>query len=165
MKKIMAVLLIIAFSCTILTGCATSSNEEQGNILAVYSFSGENEYFSISNGVIVLSSAEEIFYGGDLEANQEKFDDITEYSMTFYVMTSNGKDILISNSVVDMTGGTIHISGDIGKRSGDGTIIRESTDELKNNLYFELETTNLGGETSNFQLQLSVVEIIEKTDN
>lgn len=117
------------------------------------------------DGVIVLSSAEEIFYGGDLKANQEKFDDITEYSMTFYIMSSNKKDILISNSVVDMTGGTIHISGDIGKRSGAGTMIKELTDELKNNLYFELETTDLDGERSNFQLQLSVVEIIEKTDN
>lgn len=44
-------------------------------------------------------------------------------------------------------------------------MIKELTDELKNNLYFELETTNLNGETSTFQLQLSVVEIIEKTDN
>lgn len=117
------------------------------------------------DGVIVLSSAEEIFYGGDLKANQEKFNDITEYSMTFYIMSSNKKESLISNSVVDMTGGTIHISGDIGKRSGAGTMIKELTDELKNNLYFELETTDLDGERSNFQLQLSVVEIIEKTDN
>lgn len=165
MKKTVAVLLTIVFSCTILTGCGTSSKGEQGQSLAVYSFSGESEYFSISNGVIVLSPTEEIFYGGDLEAKQEHFNDITAYSMTVYIMSGDKKGTLISNSVVDMTGGTIHISGDIGKRSGDGIIIKEPTDDLKNNLYFELETTNLDGEKSNYQLQLSVVEITEKTRN
>lgn len=163
MKKAVAVLLTIVFACTILTGCGTSSKGEQRQSLAVYSFSGESEYFSISNGVIVLSSTEEIFYGGDLEVKQENFNDITAYSMTFYIMSGDGKDILISNSVEDMTGGTIHISGDIGKSSGDGTIIREPADELQNNLYFELETMDLDGEISNYQLQLSVVEITEKT--
>lgn len=165
MRKIVAVLLTTVFSCTILTGCGTSSKDEQRQPLAVYSFSGEDEHFSVSNGVIVLSSSEEIFYGGGLEANQEEFNDITAYSMTFYIMSGDGKDILMSNSMEDMTGRTVDISGDIGKSSGDGTILREPTDELQNNLYFELETTNLDGETSNYQLKLSVIEITGKTDN
>ena len=165
MKKIVAIMLTLSFSCVILSGCGASSKGEQDQSLTVYSFSGENEYFSISNGVIVLSSAEDIFYGGDLEANQEKFDDVTAYSMTFYIMSDNRKDVLLSNSAVDTTGETIHISGEIGKCSGDSIIIRESTDKLQNNLYFELETTNLDGENSNYQLQLSLAEITEKTDN
>lgn len=159
MKKIVTVILILLFSCAMLTGCDRSSGGEQDQSLTVYSVSGENEYFSISNGVIVLSSTEEIFYGGHLEANQENFSDITAYSMTVYIMSDNGKDILLSNSVANMTGETIDISGDVGKRSGDGTIIRELTDELQNNLYFELETTNRDGKKSDYQLQLTLTEV------
>lgn len=76
----------------------------------------------------------------------------------------NGKDILLSNSVSDMTGETIDISGDVGKRSGDGTMIREPTDELQNNLYFELETTDLDGKKSNYQLQLTLTEVTGRTE-
>lgn len=164
MKKIATVLLPILFFCTLFTGCRDSSEGEQGQLLAVYSFSGENETLAISNGVIVLTSTEEIFYGGNLEVNQEKFDDITAYSMTFYIMSDKGKGILISNCVEDMTGETLHVSGEIGKRSGDGIITRESIEELQNNLYFELETTNRSGENNNHQLQLTLKEIIENTD-
>lgn len=164
MKKAVAILLTLLCFCATFTGCGTSFKGEQDRPLTVYSFCGENAYFSISNGVIVLSSEEEIFYGGNLEANQEEFDDITAYSITFYVMSNNEKYILLSNRVVDMTGGTIHLSGDAGKISGGGTVIRAPTDELQNNLFCELETTTLDDEKNNYQLQLSLTEITATTD-
>lgn len=164
MKKIAAVQLTILFFCTILTGCGASSDKEQNQSLAVYSFSGKNEYFTISNGVIVLTSAEEIFYGGNLDVSQENFNDITAYTMTFYIISDNKKDFLISNSVEDITGETINISSETGKCSGAGIIIREQNDELQNKLYFELETTNLDGKKSNYPLQLTLTKITEKSD-
>ena len=63
-----------------------------------------------------------------------------------------------SNKVTDMTGGTITISGETGKVSGD--ILKEAElDELQNNLYFELKTTNLEGEENTYSLQLTVTEV------
>ena len=162
MKNAVVMLLATLICCTILTGCSEKTAEEQ---LAVYSFSGENENFAVSNGVIVLASTEEIFYGGDLEVSPGKFDDITAYSVTCYIISDNGKDILLSNSVEDMTGETIHISGDIGKRSGGDIIIRQATAELQNNLYCELETTDLDGEKNNYQLQLTLTEVTGKVGN
>ena len=44
-----------------------------------------------------------------------------------------------------MTGGTITVAGEIGKRSGDITKDIE-IEELGNTLFFELRTTDLNGE-------------------
>ena len=52
---------------------------------------------------------------------------------------------MISGGVEDKTGGTIEVSGDIGKISGD--ILRDSNlDKLVDDLWFELKTTDLNGE-------------------
>ena len=67
MKKIRAVMLSLLACTVLLAGCNTSpeSNEEQP--LKVYSFSGENEYISVSNSVIILDGKNEICYGDDLK--------------------------------------------------------------------------------------------------
>lgn len=161
MKKILSALLTIVFVCILVTGCSAFLESEQAQSLAVYSFSGENEYFTLSNGVIVLTLAEETFYGGNLDVNQKEFNDITAYTMTFYIMSNNEKDVLLSNSVADMTGKTVKFSGETGKRSGGGIIIREQMDALQNQLYFELETTNLDGKKSHYSLQLTLIKVTE----
>ena len=134
MKKIMTVMLSL-LACTVLfAGCSTSSESNEKQSLKVYSFSGENEYISVSNGVIILDGKDEICYGGDL------------------------KVMSLSNSVDDQTGETIDVSGNIGKISGD--ILRDSdADKLTDNLWFELKTTNLSGEENTYQIQLETTEI------
>ena len=159
MKKIMAVVLWLLACTVLLAGCNTSpeSNEEQP--LKVYSFSGENEYISVSNGVIILDGKDEICYGGDLKVMSDDFSDITTYSTTIYINGSE-KEILLSNGVDNQTGGTIDVSGNIGKISGD--ILRDSDDKLTDNLWFELKTTNLSGEENTYQLQLKTTEITKE---
>ena len=78
-------------------------------------FSGENELFSISNGVIVITDKNEIFYGGNLEEKQGKLSDIVAYTTSFYILSDDKDRILLSNSVEDMTGGTISIANEMGK--------------------------------------------------
>lgn len=65
-------LFLIAILMLTLVGCDNVTQEQ----LTVYSFSGENEQFSISNGVIVLDGTEEIFSGGDLKVADNFFTDI-----------------------------------------------------------------------------------------
>lgn len=55
----------------------------------------------------------------------------------------------------------MEISGDTGKISGD-IMTKIGTDELQNNLFFELKTTDLNGEENEYQLQLTVTEVTEK---
>ena len=160
MKKIRAVMLSLLACTVLLAGCNTSpeSNEEQP--LKVYSFSGENEYISVSNGVIILDGKDEICYGGDLKVMSDDFSDITTYSTTIYINGSE-KEILLSNGVDDQTGETIDVSGNVGQISGD--ILRDSdADKLTDNLWFELKTTNLNGEESTYRVQLETTEITKE---
>ena len=93
MKKIMAVMLsLLCLYGSAFAGCNTSfeSNEEQS--LKVYSFSGENEYISVSNGVIILDGKDEICYGGDLKVMSDDFANITTYSTTIYINGSEKRN-------------------------------------------------------------------------
>ena len=160
MKKIMAVMLSLLACTVLLAGCNTSSESNEEQSLKVYSFSGENEYISVSNGVIILDGKDEICYGGDLKVMSDDFADITTYSTTIYINGSE-KETLLSNGVDDQTGGTIDVSGNIGKISGD--ILRDSdADKLTDNLWFELKTTNLSGEEKTYQVQLETTEITKE---
>ena len=160
MKKKMEVMLSLLACTVLLAGCNTSSESNEEHPLKVYSFSGENEHISVSNGIIILDGKDEICYGGDLKAMSDDFTDITTYSTTIYINGSE-KEILLSNSVDDQTGGTIDVSGNIGKISGD--ILRDSdADKLTDNLWFELKTTNLSGEENTYQVQLKTTEITKE---
>ena len=67
MKKIMVATLSLLACAVLLAGCNISSENNEEQSLKVYSFSGENEYISVSNSVIILDGKNEICYGGDLK--------------------------------------------------------------------------------------------------
>ena len=160
MKKIMAVMLSLLACTVLLAGCNTSSESNEEQPLKVYSFSGENEYISVSNGVIILDGKDEICYGGDLKVMSDDFANITTYSTTIYINGSE-KETLLSNGFDDQTGETIDVSGNVGQISGD--ILRDSdADKLTDNLWFELKTTNLNGEESTYRVQLETTEITKE---
>ena len=54
------------------------SNRQSAVAAAAYQ-SGENEYISVSNGVIILDGKDEICYGGDLKVMSDDFANITTY--------------------------------------------------------------------------------------
>ena len=124
-----------------------------------YTFRGEHDYFEISNGTIVLSDTDELFDGGDLHITQsDVLNNIVSYSTTFYTIIDGERRTILSNSVIDQTGSAINVEGDLGKSSGKGVIIGskvENIDELKDNLWFELETTDLDGKENMYQIQLT----------
>ena len=155
MRKLTA-LLCVLLSVLVLAGC---NDKEQ---ITTYTFRGEHDYFAISNGSITLSDTEEVFDGGDLQITQSGvFEEVASYSTTFYMIADGERRIILSNSVVDQTGGTISIEGDLGKGAGDGFIIGnkvEKIDDLKENLWFKLKTTDLNGNEEVYQVQLTLTE-------
>ena len=154
MKKIATIILSLLVCTVLFTGCGNSSKSSQEQSLKVYSFSGNSESISVSNGVIVLSGKDEICYGGNLKVMSDDFADITAYSTTIYV----------DGEVADQTGGTIDVSGNIGKISGD--VLRDGdADKLADNLWFELKTTNLSGEENTYQVQLETTLIAGDSSN
>lgn len=62
MKKLATIIIILLM----LVGCKETEKDQ----LRVYSFEGENENFTVSNGIIVLHNSEEIFDGGQTEYNR-----------------------------------------------------------------------------------------------
>lgn len=114
MKKTFFFLLTLMLCVGMLAGCS-QNGENKSEKITVYSFCGENEQFAVTNGVIVISADEEIFYGGDLKVtDDEYFSDITSYSVKFYTMTNGETRTIMHNSVVDQTGSTINVAGDLG---------------------------------------------------
>ena len=119
MKKIATIILSLLVCTVLFTGCGNSSKSSQEQSLKVYSFSGNSESISVSNGVKVMS---------------DDFADITAYSTTIYV-DGEEDSILLSHAVADQTGGTVDVSGNIGKISGD--VLRDGdADKLDDNLCF-----------------------------
>lgn len=156
MKKIIS----IAISCLLiaaLVGCAGSAEDAERGA-EVYSMSGSNDLFEISNGVIILDEEEEVFDGGELKVLQEDlFADVTSYTCSFYVITNGEKRPILSNSTVDMTGETLNVNGDLGRASGNGILVGnkiKEAEELEQLLWFELITTDLDGKEYTYQLPL-----------
>ena len=156
MKRIISV----AISCLLiaaLVGCAGSAEDTESGAV-VYSMSGSNDLFEISNGVIVLGEEEEIFDGGELKVLQEDlFADVTSYTCSFYLIKNGEKRPILSNSTVDMTGETLNVNGDLGRASGNGILIGnkiKSAEDLQDVIGFELITTDLSGKESTYQLPL-----------
>lgn len=149
---------LLAILALALTGCGKTKQEP----LIVYSFSGENEQFAVSNGVIVLRGKEEIFTGGDLKVTSDLFADVTSYSTTFYILSGDEKDVILSNCIIDRTGGAVNAPSSLGKLSGESIIRRTKIDgasDLKNSLYFELATKDKNGKENVYSLQMSLTEI------
>lgn len=162
MRRTFTLLCTILLCIGLLMGCS-QNDENKSEEITVYSFCGENEQFVITNGVIVIGADEEIFYGGDLSViDQEQFTDISFYSMKFYAMANGEKRTIMHNSVVDQTGGSINVAGNLGRIAGKDVLIgnkAENVSDLTDNLYFELITTDLSGKQNTFELQLTATKI------
>lgn len=162
MKNSLKIVFLVLIICVMLAACKLAEKEEK--FLEVYSFSGENEEISISNGVLVLTDEMESVYGGNLSAKQDIFTDITAFTKSIYTISDNDKKYIMSNSVIDKTGGTLAIPSEIGKINGDITSKYEEID-WENNLYFELKTVNLNGEEKIYQLSLKLTEVLNNTQS
>ena len=128
----------------------------------VYAFRGENDQFSISNGVIVVSDEEDVFYGGTLEEKGEHLSDLSAYSISFYFELGSETHTLLSNRIIDTTGTPIHLPDELGKVSGNGIIEWRGLEQLESQLYCELETKDLDGNIEVQKQQMEVVQITKE---
>lgn len=156
-KKVVVILTLIFV--VILAGCSKDENE-----VTVYSFSGDNGYIQINNGVIVISENETVFSGGNINLLGFDNSNIASCSMTFYVMSGNEKKIVLSNSIEDFTGESIDRLDTLGKISGDDVltfIASEDNVNWRENLYFEFTGKNVEGSEFVENVHLTVVDILK----
>ena len=157
MKKLFGILLAVL----LLSGCGKNGGKD----LAVYTFSGSDGQFAVTNGAAVFSDQTDVFEGGSLALQQDVPEDVTAYTMTFYVNYKGERRTLMSNSVVDETGGTLQPGEDLGRRATDGAegYLGRTTDwqeELRNGLSFVLTITQKSGEQRTYEIPM-VVECIQ----
>ena len=152
MKKWMVLVLILV--CVLsLAGCQEH--------VSTCSYRGGHEYFAISNVSINLGDKEDAFDGGNIEITQpDIFDEVASYTTTFYILTNGEQKIVLSNTEINQTGEATTIDSDLGSISGEGILGNEvnRVDDLKDNLWFELKTTDLNGTENVYQIQLTIVE-------
>ena len=174
MKKVFAIALIfvlVLFGFTFykseqsdISPPATAVHSEDKRKTRVYSFSGSDEVLAVMNGTVILGEDEETFSGGVLQINSEEFfEGVTSYNTSFYILENGTKKNLMSNRLIDETGGKVILDGDdLGKISGADVVTgydNDGTENLMKNLFFEISTADAEGETKTHQLLLEVVEV------
>lgn len=160
MKKIIAsILAVICFF--MLVGCSNETNDEK---VKVFTFYGENDYISVTNGTAVLCGEEEVFSGGTLEVlNEEAFADAVYWSSEFYI-AKDGEEKIVTKSIVEDLSepASVSISGDLGKMSGPDIITvygYEDTEDFVNNLFMRFTVRNAQGEESTYELHMQVEQV------
>ena len=162
MKKLTALTLTILFIFT-LTACGNAKIREKN---AIYSFSGGNDSFSVSNGVIVLTEDEETFSGGDLQIlRKSDFSNVVFLRTEFYILRNGEEKTILISELHDKTGGaSVSLSGDLGKISGGTTVsegrpLEEVDLDLLNNLYLRLTFTRSDGTGNSYNVQMDVENV------
>ena len=157
MKKLFGILLAVL----LLSGCGKNGGKD----LAVYTFSGSDGQFAVTNGAVVFSDQTDVFEGGSLALQQDVPEDVTAYTMTFYVNYKGERRTLMSNSVVDEAGGTLTFAENLGRleTDGEGSYLgwtEDWTEYLEGNLFFELTLTDKSGEQRTYQIPMEVACIV-----
>ena len=150
MKRLIAI--VLALVCAI--GLAGCNNTEQEDVTTYY-FSGEHEYFTISNGSIILSSKGQEFYGGELTITQPGiFENVTSYSAIFYTLRNGEHAPFQATTATGLTSGSTPNGVKLGKASSTGFIISN----LEQGLWFELKTTDVHGTENVYQIELTLTQ-------
>lgn len=157
MKKLFGILLAVL----LLSGCGKGDGKD----LAVYTFSGSDGQFAVTNGAVVFSDQMDVLDGGSLTLQQGAVENVTAYTATFSVNYKGERRTLMSNSVVDQTGGTVKIGEDLGRLETDGGEsylgwTEDWTECLEENLFFELTLTDKSGEQRTYQIPMEVARIV-----
>ena len=76
------------------------------------------------------------------------------------MLTNGEQKVILSNTEINQTGTAATIDSDLGSISGEGILSNgvKSVDDLKDNLWFELKTTDLNGKENVYQLQLILTD-------
>ena len=154
MKKFVAFIsalsMVLAF-----TSCKNSEKDQT----TVYSFSGKNESVSISNGTVVLTDYEEVFYGGNLNFVQPE--NISSYRATFYIMTDGQQETVFVDELSDVSPAEL-LNFDLGKKVGNNSEISKqfrNIEDADGKFWCELKVTDAQGNSNSYSVELELVKV------
>ena len=154
MKKLITTVWVLVFTL-LLVACSNAKQED----VVEYSFYGENEYFSLSNGSIVVSGEMETFRGGVLEAvNPESFSDVVSVSTSFYTIKSSGEPYIFStHKKYSLDGELVSFGGSLGESSSNSPDLIRKIEQ--GGLWLEVQTVDTADKETVYQLELTVTEV------
>lgn len=158
MKKISSVFLALAM-VLMFAGCGKAEQEPA----RVYSFHGENELLSVTNGVMVMAEGNDVFYGGDLQVAEEVGAGIVSYTTGFYFLLDGERDDFFRMVLVN-AGEMLLENRSLGSVSGNGVfhkdkIQQSSFDSWKDSLFFELTTVDKVGTEQVYTLPMTLAKV------
>ena len=162
MKKIIALFLLA--SCMLTLAACNNTKQEKTR---VYSFTGENEKYVITNGVVVLTEEEDIFYGGELQTAQpDGIKNIASYRAEFYTRIDDEEDVVLV-SAMDNASSSEMLNIDLGKASGNGKMLEDNfgkMDESEGDFWCELKIKDTQGNQNSYIIDLTLTEITSEND-
>ena len=157
MKKLTAIILALLF-VLMLTACNNVKQEQ----LVVYSFYGESDCFEISNGTIILSDSEDVFYGGNLKVNQpESIQNITSYKAAFYTMIDGQQETILIDELNNVSS-TELLGIDLGKKVSNSSEISNqfrNIEDANGKFWCELKVTDKEGNSNSYKIELNLIKI------
>ena len=157
MKKLTAIILALLF-VLMLTACNNVKQEQ----LVVYSFYGESDCFEISNGTIILSDSEDVFYGGNLKVNQpESIQNITLYKAAFYTMIDGQQETILIDELNNVSS-TELLGVDLGKKVSNSSEISNqfrNIEDANGKFWCELKVTDKEGNSNSYKIELNLIKI------
>ena len=157
MKKLTAIILALLF-VLMLTACNNVKQEQ----LVVYSFYGESDCFEISNGTIILSDSEDVFYGGNLKVNQpESIQNITSNKAAFNTMIDGQQETILIDELNNVSS-TELLGVDLGKKVSNSSEISNqfrNIEDANGKFWCELKVTDKEGNSNSYKIELNLIKI------
>lgn len=159
MKRFVSVIMLLA---CIITLCACANTEQSEP--AIYSFYGKNEEVEISNGVISLTDAQNVFYGGILKfSNTDMLEEMVSYCATFYTIIDGEKTPIHIDEVKNASDADL-LNIDLGKITDTNLSIAEAfekMEELQAYFWCDIEITYSNNESKTYNVPLVLIDILE----
>lgn len=125
-----------------------SPHAQNSKRISIYSFSGENDYITINNGVLIITPDLEKFIGGDLTFKNELFS--VQYMAERFYYFKDGEEIIIReniNSIKSSDEGMNIVKKDTGFNSSNKLFYGNDLDQIRQSLNFFVYGKFINGET------------------
>lgn len=155
MKKRFVAIALIVILLSIITSCTKSEKQ-----IEIYSFTGENEYIAINNGLIIATDNSEKFVGGYLSFKGEEPSDIKSYSYKFYFNKDGNEETILNNAtaVQGITEG-LTIYSKLGSISSEDLFFGNDLELILGSLNFSISGKLMNGEEFEHGLSLVVEKV------
>lgn len=160
MKKHSKILLLI-LAISLVTGCTKKGNKDT----RVYTLNGEDNFMSLDGGVLVLDDKKDTFKGGKIYIKNSDYPKLKYYTISYYYLRDNSKQLLMSNTYDLKQGEPESIDGKLTGGISSGNMFENTNiDDIKDNFFITIDGIDEKEREAYYSIQLNL-ELIHPNDN